>query len=135
MGSRPQNPCMSHETLSRADNGAMEKASPALNLPRQFRMRTLGAEEIVTCQTEKVVGRRLIARVSASIPAGAGVRIDANDAFIVGEVLGCWRERGTTFTAIELQHQLAGLAEFAAFNDQLYGSNAAATPEFAERKR
>jgi hypothetical protein len=108
--------------------------SPAVALGGEFPMHTLGAEEIaVTCQTEKVVGKRLIAKLSSSLPAGTGVRIDCDDAFIIGEVLGCWREGQTTFTAIELQHQLAGLAEFAALNEELFGSDARVV-EYAARR-
>jgi hypothetical protein len=72
-------------------------------------MRVLGEREcVITAEPQKLIGNRLIARVSSAVRPGAGVRIDCPDSFVLGEVLGCWRD-GAIFTAIELLHQVTGL--------------------------
>lgn len=66
----------------------------------------------------KLVGRRLIARVSEFMRAETCVRIDGDDSLVLGEVMGCWREGAITFAAIELVHALNGLDELAHFQER-----------------
>jgi hypothetical protein len=81
-----------------------------VSLPNSFQMRVLGTDEFsVFCSHTHLVGRRLVAQVSAPVAPGTCIRIENSDAMMLGEVLGIWREGPTIFAAIELQHSLAGL--------------------------
>jgi hypothetical protein len=59
----------------------------------------------------KLAGRRLIAQVSEHLKPDTCVRIDCDNAFLLGETLGCWREGPATFAAVKLLESLSGLVE------------------------
>lgn len=85
-----------------------------VELAERFGIRVLGpSERTVDAAAIKLVGRRLIVQIGESLPAGEPVRIDAPDSFLLGEVLGCWRERGAIFAAIEIEQALTGLSDLA----------------------
>jgi hypothetical protein len=80
-------------------------------LPRSVQIRVLGERRlVVAAEPLKLVGKRLIARFSTPLCVGDCIRIDLADSFVLGEVLGCWHNRGL-FGAIELREQLSGLRE------------------------
>lgn len=94
---------------------ALDANDRTLELPERFVISAIGGtEHQVNATGIKLVNRRLIARVSESLAAGECIRINARDSFVLGEVLGCWREGQAVFAAIELQHALTRLAELAA---------------------
>lgn len=92
---------------------AVPSVGNPLEVPEKFTLYVLGAAEQHSCAARgvKLVGRRLIAQISEYLKPNECVRIDCDDAFVVGEVLGCWREGSTIFTAIDLQQAMTGLAE------------------------
>ena len=86
-----------------------------LEITEDFTLKILGenGSSPLQAQAIKIVGRRLIARVGERLSEGTALRIDCEDAFLLGEVLGCWQERGAIFVALELRHALNRLAELA----------------------
>ena len=78
-------------------------------------MRILGEDEfIVSCRRLRQVAGRLVVQLSVPVPPNACVKINRDDAFLLGLVLGCWRSGSSIFGVIELQQCLIGLAEFSA---------------------
>ena len=80
-----------------------------LQLDETFTLKVLGKteERLVACKAAKVVGRRLIAKVSEHLRQDTCIRItciriDRNDSFLWGEVLGSWYEGSAIFAAIEM---------------------------------
>jgi hypothetical protein len=82
-----------------------------------FRLLDDGCRQLLTGRVVQLVGRRLIAEVSEHLKPGTCLRIDCEDAFVLGETLGCWSEQSATFAvvktfaAVELLHALTGLEE------------------------
>ena len=74
-----------------------------------------GCGRLLSGRVVQLVGRRLIAEVSEHLKPGACLRIDCEDALVLGEILGCWREKSATFAvvetfaAVELLQALTGL--------------------------
>ena len=101
---------------------------PSATLGEEFLIRVLGTEEFsVTCSLPKLAGRRLVGRLSAPVPVEACIEIDCDDALLLGEVLGIWREGSSIFGAIEIQQALVGLDELKAIRNSLEeGSHRAA---------
>jgi len=93
---------------------------PALEIEEEFTFRVLdeGGGHLASGTVAKLVGQRLIAQVSEYIKPDACVQIDCHDAFLLGEVLGCWREGPATFAAVELLQALTGLEELARFREE-----------------
>lgn len=91
-----------------------------LEIAEDFTLRILGEESGLQVQAQaiKIVGRRLIARVGERLSTGTAVRIDCEDAFLLGEVLGCWQERGAIFIAMDLHHALTRLTELAELQNE-----------------
>lgn len=91
-----------------------------LEIAEDFSLRILGEDgnTPVQAQAIKIVGRRLIARVEERLAEGTAIRIDCEDAFLLGEVLGCWQERGGIFVALDLHHALTRLAELAEMRNE-----------------
>lgn len=88
-------------------------------LPERFTIRILGpSARTVDGKAVGIIGRRLIVQVAESVPAGEAVRINAPDSFLLGEVLGCWRQPGAIFAAVELQQALTRLSELARWMDE-----------------
>jgi hypothetical protein len=67
----------------------------------------------------QLVGQRLIAQVSEQLKPDTCVQIDCGDSFVLGEILGCWREEPATFAAVKLLQALTGLQELAKVREQL----------------
>ena len=86
-----------------------------LLLDETFTMQVLGEtqQRLVACKAANVVGRRLIVKVSEHICQDTCIRIDRDDSFLWGEVLGCWYKGSAIFAAIKLKHTLSGLDELA----------------------
>lgn len=91
-----------------------------LEIKEEFTLRVLdeAGEHTVSGRPVKLVGRRLIAQVSERLEPDTCVRIDCDDAFLHGETLGCWVERGSTFAAVELHQALTRLTELARLRRQ-----------------
>jgi len=90
-----------------------------IELTERFAIRVPGrAERTVEGRAINIVGRRLIAQIAGEIAAGEPVRIDGPDALLLGEVLGCWREGGLVFAAVELQQALTHLSDLARWMEQ-----------------
>ncbi len=89
--------------------------SNALAIDKVFPLSVLGqgTEDILLCTAVTLNARRLIVKLPAPVPPGTAVRIDCEDAFILGEMLGNWREEQELFGAIDLQQSLTGLREWA----------------------
>ena len=91
-----------------------------IGLANSFPMRVHGTDELpVSCSHAQLVGRRLVAQVSAPVAPGTCIRIDNSDALVLGEVLGTWREGSAIFAAIELRHSLPDLAELRSIFDDV----------------
>ncbi len=89
-------------------------------------MRVLGTDEFtMACSLhERVSPHRIIVRLSDPLPPGACIRIDCDDALLLGDVLGGWRQGSSIFAVIELRQALAGLAELKSICDDVgYGSD------------
>jgi hypothetical protein len=86
-----------------------------LQFDETFTLKVLGEteERLVACKAAKVVGRRLIARVSEHLCPDTCIQIDRDDSFLWGEVLGSWYEGSAIFAAIEMNQALYGLDELA----------------------
>jgi hypothetical protein len=98
----------------------IESLDRPLEIAEDFTLSVLGEDSgsRKKAQAIKIVGRRLIARVGERLSAGTAIRIDCEDAFLMGEVLGCWQERGAIFIALDLHHALTRLAELAELRDE-----------------
>jgi hypothetical protein len=66
----------------------------------------------------QLMGQRLFAQVSEHLKPTTCVRIDCKDAFVLGEVLGCWREQSATIAVVKLLQELSGLEELAQASGQ-----------------
>jgi hypothetical protein len=86
---------------------------PSITLDGEFRMRVVGNDEFdVVCNLEQRVNpTRLIVRLSQPVAGGSCIRIDCEDALLLGEVLGSWRQDLSIFAAIQFQQVLAGLTQ------------------------
>jgi hypothetical protein len=91
-----------------------------LEIEEKFTFRVLdeGGGHLVSGRVAQLVGRRLTAQVSEYTQPDACVRIDCDDAFLLGEIIGCWREGPAIFAAVELFQALTGLKELARFNEE-----------------
>src|SRR5579883_2414865 len=98
---------------------ALDFTETCVNLPERFTLQILGAgERTVEAKGLKLIGHGLIAQVSDFVNPEDCVRIDCQNAFLLGEVLGSWREGMTTFAAIEVQQALTRLSELARWNSE-----------------
>ena len=99
---------------------AIDSLEQQVEITEDFTLRVLQeqGDALISARAIKVVGRRLIAQVPEELAAGAGIRIDCQDSFLLGEVLGCWRQRGSTFVAVELVQALTKLRELASYLDE-----------------
>ncbi len=70
----------------------------------------------------KLVGQRLIAQVSEYMSADTCVRIHCDDAFVLGEILGCWREGPAMFAAVQLVQAVTRLKELAELRQECWES-------------
>jgi hypothetical protein len=90
----------------------LETERLSVGIEEELWLRVIGVDEFgVSCKPKKLVGRRLIVRLSAPVSLDACVEIESDGALLLGEVLGCWREASSIFAAIELQQALTGLAD------------------------
>jgi len=80
-----------------------------------FAIRVLdeGDGHLSTGRVVQLVRGRLIAQVSECLRPNTCVRIECDDALLLGEVLGCWREGLATFVAVQVLHGLTGLGALA----------------------
>ena len=92
---------------------AVKAPGRLLDIPEEFTLTVLNRPEkhSVLGKAIRLVGCRLIALTSESLNPETCIQIDCEDAFLLGEILGCWQENGVTFAAIELRQVLGGLAE------------------------
>ena len=94
---------------------AVSSLQKPLELPEEFTLTVLGGsdEHLVSGRAVKLVGRRLIARLSEHLQPDTCFRINCDDAILPGETLGCWREGDAIFAALDVQQALAPLGELA----------------------
>ncbi len=102
---------------------AVESLEHPLEIEEVFILNVLGetGDHLVSGRAIKLIGRKLIAQVSEWLQPGAGIRIDCDDAFMLGEVLGGWREEDAIFAALDLQQGVTRLAEWAAPREESWG--------------
>src|SRR5262245_53179446 len=88
-----------------------------MGINEEFAFKVLdgGGEHLPTGRVIQLLGSRLIAQVSQYLKPNTCVRIDCEDALLLGEVLGCWREGVAIFVAVKLIQMLAGLDQLATF--------------------
>ena len=88
-----------------------------MGIDEEFAFRVLDedGEHPPTGRVVQLVGGRLIAQVSQYLKPNTCVRIDCEDALLLGEVLGCWREGVASFVAVKLIQMLTGLDQLARF--------------------
>ena len=88
----------------------------AVRISEQFTLRSLddGGGHLASGKViHQLVGQKLIAQVSENLKPGTCVRIDCEDAFVLGEVLACWGEHSATFAVVKVGQALTGLEELA----------------------
>src|SRR5258708_33510883 len=92
----------------------------AVDIKEKFVFRVLDDHggHLASGRVAQLAGRRLIAQVSEHLKPDACVRIDCDDAFLLGETLGCWREGLATFAAVKLLESLTGLVELTAAREE-----------------
>lgn len=79
-----------------------------------FTLKILGdSGRLVSGTVIQLMGQRLFAQISEHVKPATCVRIDCNDAFVLGEILGCWPEQSATFAIVKLLQKLSGLEELA----------------------
>jgi hypothetical protein len=108
----------------------------ALEVEEEFTFKVLldeGGGHLASGTVAKLVGRRLIARVSEHLKPDTCVRIDCDDAFLLGEILGCWREESATFAAVELLQALTGLEKLTRLREEDWYSPQLLGPEVLQR--
>jgi hypothetical protein len=98
-----------------------------------FRVLDEAGGHLASGRVVHLVGRRLIARVSEYLKSDTCVRIDCDDTFLLGEILGCWREGPATFAAVELLQALTGLEELARLQEKYWDSPQPLKPEVRQR--
>jgi hypothetical protein len=88
---------------------------PGVAITENITLRLLGdgGGQLVSGTVIQLMGQRLFVQVSEHLKPTTCVRIDCKDAFVLGEVLGCWREQSATFAVVRLLQELSGLEELA----------------------
>jgi hypothetical protein len=76
-----------------------------------------GEKHTVAGRVVKLVGLRLIAQLSEYLRTETCIRIDCDDAVLLGEVIGCLRE-GDATCVIDLQQAVVGLRKLATYMQQ-----------------
>ena len=73
-----------------------------MGINEEFAFRALdeGGDHPPTGRVVQLLGSRLIAQVSQYLKPNTCVRIDREDALLLGEVLGSWREGVASFVAV-----------------------------------
>ena len=71
-----------------------------------FRVLDESGGHLASGKTAQLVSSRLIAQVSECLQPNMCVRIDCDEALLLGEVRGCWCEGLRNFAAIELLEYL-----------------------------
>jgi hypothetical protein len=104
-------------TSATADASAKTGSSPAyvVDIKEKFAFRVLDndGDHLASGRVTHLAGERLIAQVSEYLKPNTCIRIDCDDAFLLGESLDCWREGLTTFAAVKLLQSLTGLEQLA----------------------
>jgi hypothetical protein len=86
-----------------------------LEIPEKFTLTVdTGEKHTVAGRVVKLVGRRLIAQLSEYLRTETCIRIDCDDAVLLGEVIGCLRE-GDATCVIDLRHAVVGLRKLATY--------------------
>ena len=93
---------------------------------QSFTLKVLGEaqQRLVACKNAKVVGRRLIAQVAERLCPDTCIKIDGDDSFLWGQVVGSWCEGSAIFAAIEFKHALSGLDALARLGSEFRESTA-----------
>src|SRR5260370_19759475 len=91
----------------------------AVDIKEKFVFRVLDDHggHLASGRVAQLAGRRLIAQVSEHLKPDTCVRIDCDDAFLLGETVGCWREGLATFAAVKLLESLTGLVELTGWEE------------------
>ena len=72
-----------------------------------------GSGRLVSGTVIQLIGQRLFAQISEHVNPATSVRIDCDDAFVLGEILGRWPEQSATVAVVKLLQELSGLEELA----------------------
>jgi hypothetical protein len=94
---------------------AQSSSTHSVEIREQFTLLSLddSAGHLTTGKVIQLTGQRLIAQVSEPLKPDTCVKIGCEDAFVLGEILGCWRDQSETFAAVKLLQELSGLEELA----------------------
>jgi hypothetical protein len=92
-----------------------QNSTRAVQIREQFTLVSLdeSAGHLTSGRVIQLTGQRLIAQVSEPLRPDTCVKIGCEDAFVLGEILGCWRDQSETFAAVKLLQELSGLEELA----------------------
>jgi hypothetical protein len=66
-------------------------------------------------------GGRVLVATPAKLPPGMPVRMEGNDALVLGEICSVERKENEWIAAVEIAHSLGSLAELERFNRALLG--------------
>jgi hypothetical protein len=75
-----------------------------------LRLRVFGAHNIITCIPLEVAGRRIVVQASEQVPDNACVKIECDDALMLGEAVASWQHGSNTYSVIILEQALVGLS-------------------------
>ena len=89
----------------------LEHLLPSAESTKKFAFRVLDVHggHLASGRVVRLSGRTLIAQTSEHMRPDTCVRIDCDDAFLLGEVLGCWRDGPAILVAVKLLESLIGL--------------------------
>jgi hypothetical protein len=91
-----------------------QRREPRFQADQQVRVTVYGPPDLhLTAIVKNVSGRGMGIEVDGPIATGTALKIDLDDAILLGEVIYA-RDQGTSFyLGVELEHALYGLAELA----------------------
>jgi hypothetical protein len=103
-----------------------QRRNTRLVLDQSVSLTILGDIEIrVTAKVRDTSGRGLGLETSCPVGVGSALKIELNDAVLLGEAMYCRAENGAYYVGIELLHGLGGLGElsraFRAFTEEPSG--------------
>jgi hypothetical protein len=86
----------------------IETSREPLQLNETFSLHLLGEGKgrTISGKAVKLAGRRLIATIAETLVEGTCVSIPCRGGRLLTEIIGCWRERDTTFAAFDIVHAI-----------------------------
>jgi hypothetical protein len=103
-----------------------ERRDPRIEADQSISITLFGEPDIHLPARIKNVSKRGIGiELQGPVAVGTALRIELDDALLLGEVIYCRQDEGACYVGVELEHALYGLAEFArslrAFADEPSG--------------